>query len=129
MSVTLEITEHVPGLDLAFLLLTEDGRPVLDEAWSDHQTALSSEVGVGRYTVTLVVPSVLRAGTFAVVLWVGTPFETLFEDRVLMFDIEPRLEDRAEQVRRERLLQPDVRWSLEATTGDWPATANAATGG
>ncbi len=126
VSITLDITEPVPGLDVAFLLLTEDGRPVLDEAWSDHHAALSS--AIGRYTVTLVVPPVLRAGTFAVSLWVGTPYETLFHDRLLRFEIEPRLEDRAEQVRRERLLQTDVRWSLDAAPGDQPATADGAVG-
>jgi len=129
ISVTLEITELVPSLDVAFLIYSEDGRPVLDEAWSDHHTALSSDVGVGRHTVTLVVPPVLRAGTFALVLWVGTALETLFEERLLMFEIEPRIDDRAEQIRRERLVQPDVRWNLEATTGDRSATADAAAGG
>jgi len=125
IDVTFDITEPVPGLDLAVLLLTEDGRPVLDEAWSDRHAGLSSEVGVGRYRVTLVVPPVLRAGTFVLSLWLGTQYETLFHDRLLLFEIEPRLEDRAQQVRKERVLQPDVRWSLEATTGDWPATADA----
>jgi hypothetical protein len=124
--VTLEITEHLPGFDVAFLVLTDDGRPVLDEAWSDHHPALSSEVGSGRYTLTLVVPPLLRAGTFALSLWLGTPYETLFQDRLLTFEMEPRLEDRAEHIRRERLVQPDVRWSLAPATGDRNATAQTA---
>jgi hypothetical protein len=129
MSVTLEITERVPGLDIAFLIMGEDGRAVLDECWSDHHPPLSSAVGVGRYTVTLVVPPVLAAGTFALVFWIGTALETLFEDRLLMFEIEPRVDDRAEQIRRERLITPDVSWSLEEATDDRPATADAAVGG
>jgi len=111
LSLGFELTEPVTGLDLGFYLKSEDGTWLLNEAWSDDHGAMPVD-RPSEYTATLVVPPVLTAGRYTLALWMGSPYETLIDEDVANFDIEPRLEDRQEAIRRPRAMQPAVRWEL-----------------
>jgi ABC-2 type transport system ATP-binding protein/lipopolysaccharide transport system ATP-binding protein len=67
--VTFELTEEVPGLDLALYVTTFGGARVLDEALSDHGP---QRLRAGSYCAELSLPPVLNFGDFSVGLWMGT---------------------------------------------------------
>lgn len=117
LTVTLALSEAIPGLDLAFYLQAEDGMTIVSEAWADHQGALLPSASPGRYEVSLEIPGVLRSGTYSLSVWIGTAYETIANDHLINFDVPPRHEDRSEQIHRDRLLQLPVTWRAAATEG------------
>ena len=117
IDVTLEASEAAPAIDLAVYLTSENGTRILDEAWSDrNDEPLRFAAGASR-RVRLCVPPVLAAGRYGLHLWIGTAYDTEFDDRVAMFTLEPRIDDSAEAVRRPRVLQPQVGWSSTLLDG------------
>jgi ABC-type polysaccharide/polyol phosphate transport system ATPase subunit len=111
LSVRFEQTGPAPGLDIGFYVKGADGTWLLNEAWSDEHGALGAD-RPGEYTATLTVPPVLSAGRYTLALWMGSPYETLIDEDVMTFDVEPRLSDRLEEIRRPRVLHPPVAWDL-----------------
>ena len=67
----------------------------------------------GEYRATLRVPPVLTAGRYTLALWMGSPYETLIDEDVMTFDVQPRLSDPLEATRRPRIVQPTVDWDLD----------------
>ena len=118
-SVTFELTGRAPGLDIGFYVKDEDGTWLLNEAWSDERGAMPTEQ-LGTYRATMMVPPVLSAGRYILALWMGSPYETLIDEDVLTFDLEPRLDDRVEATRRPRIVQPNVAWDLGRGRADDP---------
>ena len=102
--------EPPPGLDLAVYVLDDQGRRIIDDALSDH-TGIPSVAGGLSTTVTL--PPILRAGDYALGVWMGTPHEEYLDAEVHAFTVAPRGEDRDEGVRRRRLVQPPVEWEID----------------
>ena len=77
VEVDLEVTEEVPGLDLAVYVLNGRGVRVLDQALSD---AGPHRLPVGRHRARLTVPPLLNVGEFTVGLWVGSAHEDLLDE-------------------------------------------------
>jgi ABC-type polysaccharide/polyol phosphate transport system ATPase subunit len=112
LSVAFEVTERAPGLDVGFYLKAADGTWLLNEAWSDEHGAMATDQP-GEYSATLTVPPVLTAGRYTLALWMGSPYETLIDEDVMTFDVEPRLSDTLEATRRPRIVHPPVAWDLD----------------
>jgi hypothetical protein len=111
LRVRLGLTGEIPpGLDLAVYVLDEQGRRIIDDALSDHAGIPATADGLSM-TVTL--PPVLRAGDYALGVWLGTPHEEYLDAAVHAFTVAPRSEDRDEAVRRSRLIQPPVEWEID----------------
>jgi ABC-type polysaccharide/polyol phosphate transport system ATPase subunit len=112
VEVTIELREPVQGLDLALYLQADWGATVISEAWSDAQDGLLRGAAPGRYTVTLEVPPVLRSGVYTASLWLGTQYDVFFNEKLLTFEVEPQIQDRTEQVQRDRIIQAPVDWRV-----------------
>ncbi len=72
IQVEFDVSEEVPGLDLALFVTTASGTRVLDEALSDHGL---QRLTPGTYCAELSVPPILNFGDFSVGLWMGTVHE------------------------------------------------------
>jgi ABC-type polysaccharide/polyol phosphate transport system ATPase subunit len=103
--------ELPPGLDLAIYVLDDQGRRIIDDALSDHAAIPPGGEGL---STTITLPPVLRAGDYALGVWMGTPHEEYLDAEVHAFRVAPRGEDRDEWVRRPRLVQPPVEWKIDA---------------
>lgn len=77
ITVEFELTEEVPGLDLAINVTTRGGVRVLDEVLSDNG---EQRFGAGRYRAHMGVPPVLNLGDFAVGVWFGTSHAELIDE-------------------------------------------------
>jgi ABC-2 type transport system ATP-binding protein/lipopolysaccharide transport system ATP-binding protein len=71
-----EVTEDLPGLDVAVLLTSSRGVRVVDEVLSDRT---AERLGPGRYRVALTVPVLLNVGDYTAGVWFGTPYEELLD--------------------------------------------------
>ncbi len=80
IEVDLELSEEIPGLDLAVWITTSSGVRVLDEVLSDR---LQLRFPGGRHRAALAVPPVLNVGNFTVGLWVGTAHEEFIAEPVV----------------------------------------------
>ena len=112
-----ELRRPTPTVDLAVYIVNEFGLRVLDEQCSDSGEHLPTR---GRQIVSVWVPPVLRAGDYALGVWIASGYEreSLFDAEVLSFTVLPCPDDRQEALDRPRLIQPQVRWrtsSSEAT--------------
>ena len=106
----LRFSDSVPAaLDLAIYVLDAEGRRIIDDALSDRREPVTRETE----SMTVTLPPVLRAGDYALGVWMGTAHEEYLDAEVLAFTIRPRSEDRAESLRRPRVVQPPVEWSVE----------------
>ena len=96
IEVDLEVTDPVPGLDLAITLTSEGGTRVLDELVSDSG---GGRLGVGAQRATLVVPPLLNVGGFTVGVWLGTSHEEfLYEPTAARFVLHGSDQDRPERL-------------------------------
>jgi ABC-2 type transport system ATP-binding protein/lipopolysaccharide transport system ATP-binding protein len=100
-----------PGLDLAVYLLDEQGHRVIDDALSDHAALPAG--GAARHTVSVTLPPILRAGDYAVGVWIGTAHEEYLDTEVHAFKVAPRGGDKDEAMQRRRLVQPPVQWRVD----------------
>jgi ABC-2 type transport system ATP-binding protein/lipopolysaccharide transport system ATP-binding protein len=76
LELEFDVTEDLPGLDLALIVTTRTGVRVLDEMLSDR---LAGPLSRGRYRVSLSVPALLNVGDYVAGLWFGTPHEDLLD--------------------------------------------------
>ncbi|HYI53838.1 MAG TPA: polysaccharide ABC transporter ATP-binding protein [Microlunatus sp.] len=96
IEVDFEVTEQIPGLDLAVLVTTRGGVRILDEVLSDTG---EMRFPVGRYQAVLVVPPVLNVGDFSVGVWFGTQHEEFIsEPAAASFTVHGSDLQRAERV-------------------------------
>jgi ABC-type polysaccharide/polyol phosphate transport system ATPase subunit len=77
VEVDLEVTEEVPGLDLAVYVSDARSVRVLDEVLSDLGPG---RLRRGHQRVRLAVPPILNVGDFTVGLWLGTAHEDLLDE-------------------------------------------------
>ena len=106
--------ERMPALDLAIYVLDRKGRQVLSENVSDDGIELG---GLPRaHDIRLAIPPVLPPGDYVAGVWVGTndldDWQSYLHEEVLEFTIVPRPDDRNESVRRNRIAQPTVEWTV-----------------
>jgi ABC-type polysaccharide/polyol phosphate transport system ATPase subunit len=115
LALRFAIRERVAGLDIAVSVQNQKGVQILSESWSEHEDeVIDPRVLPQEFELRLVVPPVLAAGEYFASVWMGTGFETLVDQRVLGFRILPKSGDRSGEAGRNRIVQPDVRWSLTA---------------
>jgi ABC-2 type transport system ATP-binding protein/lipopolysaccharide transport system ATP-binding protein len=96
MEVDFDVTEEIPGLDLALVLTTAAGVRVLDELLSDT-TAMRLQVG--RYRAELLVPPLLNVGDYAVGVWFGTQHEEFInQPAVTPFSVQGTDRQRPERI-------------------------------
>jgi ABC-2 type transport system ATP-binding protein/lipopolysaccharide transport system ATP-binding protein len=79
IEVDFDVTEEVPGLDLAVFVTTTSGVRVFDELLSDTNAA---RLPADRYRASLSVPPVLNVGDFSVGVWFGTRHEEFLAEPV-----------------------------------------------
>ena len=60
----------------------------------------------------MTLPPLLPAGDFVLGVWIGSSYDTFLEEEALQFRVWPRADDPADLVERDRLVHPDVTWSL-----------------
>jgi ABC-type polysaccharide/polyol phosphate transport system ATPase subunit len=115
LALRFAIRERVAGLDIAVSVQNQKGVQILSESWSEHEgEVIDPRVLPQEFEIRLVVPPILAAGEYFATVWMGTGFETLVDQRVLGFRILPKSGDRSGEAGRNRIVQPDVRWSLTA---------------
>ena len=61
----------------------------------------------------MTLPPILRAGDYAVGVWIGTTHEEYLDASVHAFTIAPSERDKQEAMRRRRLVQPPVEWRVD----------------
>lgn len=76
VEVEFDVTDDIPGLDLAVIVVTSGGVRVLDEMLSDRSPLCLSR---GRYRASVVVPPLLNAGDYTAGVWFGTPYEEFLD--------------------------------------------------
>ena len=111
-------TERIPGLDLAIVLLDARGLRVLDDAWSDTRAAGQDAAEPGEYQATLTIPAVLPAGRYLLALWFGRGLEEFAYHEALQFELWPALGEAERSVRRNRIVQPPLGWTVRELTKD-----------
>ena len=110
IEVDFEVTDPVPGLDLAIIVTAEGGTRVLDELVSDS--------GIGRlvrgaFRATLAVPPLFNIGEFSVGVWFGTSHEEfLYEPAAATFSLHG-----SDLGRPERLLNLNLPIAVERLNG------------
>lgn len=91
-----ELTDDIPGLELAVLVTRSGGARVIDEHLSDHS---GERLSRGRYRVSLVLPPVLNVGDYTAGLWFGTRYEELLDlTMAAPFTVHGSKVDRPERV-------------------------------
>ena len=92
---------------------TGAGITVVDEVWgADTGSTLSVEDVPAEFEARVTLPPLLPAGDFVLGVWIGSSYDTFLEEEALRFRVWPRAEDPADLVERDRLVHPDVTWSL-----------------
>ena len=97
--------------DAAVWILDQRGNRVLDEAWSDRAAPVKDELGT-TVALTVTVPPLLPAGEYVLGVWLGDAYEQWVDAEVLHFSVGALPQDRAESLRRERVVQPDCTWEV-----------------
>jgi ABC-type polysaccharide/polyol phosphate transport system ATPase subunit len=108
-------TRRIPGLDAAIYVLDETRRQVMSENVSDHSISLDGSPGA--HELRLTVPPVLSPGSYVIGVWLGTldsytGGESFVHEELMELTVLPLPEDRAEAIRRDRIVQPPVRWEV-----------------
>ena len=110
--------ERIPGLDLAVVLLDAQGLRVIDDAWSDTREAGEDATEPGEYEASLTIPAVLPAGRYLLSVWFGRGLEEFAYQEALQFELWPALGEAERSVRRNRVVQPPLRWSVRSRAQD-----------
>ena len=110
IEVDFEVTDPVPGLDLAISVTTEGGTRVLDELVSDSGTG---RLARGAFRAALVVPPLLNVGEFSVGVWFGTSHEDfLYEPAATTFSLHG-----SDQARPPRVLNLNLPIAVDRLDG------------
>jgi ABC-type polysaccharide/polyol phosphate transport system ATPase subunit len=107
------VHDRVPGVDLAFHVINRNGVEVLADAWSDTRPAGENIDAPGEYRASIPLPPILAAGEYSVRVRFGTAHEAFLDAEVLRFRLEPRLDERAQELERARVAAPPVEWRVE----------------
>ncbi|HMA46454.1 MAG TPA: hypothetical protein VKP11_04535 [Frankiaceae bacterium] len=77
IQVVFDVTDEVPGLDVAVYVTTHGGVRVLDETLSDHARP---RLAPGAYLAEVEVPPLLNVGDFTVGVWFGTAHDEILDE-------------------------------------------------
>jgi ABC-type polysaccharide/polyol phosphate transport system ATPase subunit len=107
------VREQLPVLSVALSVQDQRGIRVLDEVWGEHGSdVLAIEDPPCEVDVALTVPPILPAGDYLLGVWLGSSYDSFLEQEVLRFRVWPRADDPADEVDRDRVAQPPVRWQV-----------------
>lgn len=115
VELQIELRRAIPGLDLSIWVTSSSGIRVVDESWSDQADLPLLAERAGRHTVRLELPPLLPAGDYVIGVWLGSELHTYVFEDLLTATLAPRPDDRGEWASRDRVVQPDVRWSVAAS--------------
>ena len=116
LAVRLAGREPLPLVVVALAVRDRRGITVVDEVWgSDTGSTLSVEDVPAEFEAKVTLPPLLPAGDFVLGVWIGSSYDTFLEEEALRFRVWPRADDPADLVERDRLVHPDVTWSLVRT--------------
>jgi ABC-type polysaccharide/polyol phosphate transport system ATPase subunit len=114
IAVTFETDEVIRGFNVSVYIVARDGTRVLADALGDAPRR-APDLSAGRHVTTVTVPPLLRAGEYALGLWLGSAYEEYLLDReVLTFQIWPRRDDLEEAIGRPRVVQPMLEWDVRS---------------
>ncbi len=77
IDVLFDLSEEIPGFDLAIYVTTSNGVRVFDETLSDHTYA---RLRAGRYRAEMKIPPVLNHGDYTVGVWFGTMYDDMVHE-------------------------------------------------
>ena len=107
------VREQLPVLSVALSVQDQRGIRVLDEVWGEHGSdVLAIDDPPCEVDVALTVPPILPAGDYLLGVWLGSSYDSFLEQEVLRFRVWPRADDPADEVDRDRVAQPPVRWQV-----------------
>ena len=113
LSVRFVVREPLPVVSVALSVQDQRGIRVLDEVWGEHGSdVLAIDDPPHEVDVALSIPPVLPAGDYLLGVWVGSSYDSFLEQEVLRFRVWPRAEDPADELDRDRVVQPPVRWEV-----------------
>ena len=105
--------EPLPVVSVGLSVQDQRGIRVLDEVWGEHGSdALAIDDPPHEVEVALTLPPVLPAGDYLLGVWIGSSYDSFLEQEVLRFRVWPRAEDPADELDRDRVVQPLVRWDV-----------------
>lgn len=108
IEVVYSLPEAVPGFDLAVAISNLYGTRVIEESFSSDPDS-DTRSGPGQYRARITVPPLLRAGDYAVSLWMGSAYDDnlVWEENALTFRLEGDPGDRSS-----RLVDLGLRWDV-----------------
>ena len=110
--VEFEVHEPLSRLDLSLALINRRGVQVLDESFSDTgNLCIAGRPGVHR--ARLLIPPVLANDDYSLKLWMGA-LDDYVELEPFSFRLWPHPEDSGDWTTRVRVVQPEVRWSVDS---------------
>jgi homopolymeric O-antigen transport system ATP-binding protein len=113
LAVRFAVREPLPLVDVALSVRDRRGITVVDEVWgADTGSTLAVEEVPAEFEARVTLPPLLPVGDFVLGVWIGSSYETFLEEEALRFRVWPRADDPADLVERDRLVHPDVTWSL-----------------
>jgi ABC-type polysaccharide/polyol phosphate transport system ATPase subunit len=113
LGVRFIVREPLPVVSVALSVQDQRGIRVLDEVWGGHGSdGLAIDDPPHEVDVALSIPPLLPAGDYLLGVWVGSSYDSFLEQEVLRFRVWPRAEDPADELDRDRVAQPPVRWEV-----------------
>ena len=112
LAVRLAIREPRGALQIALSVRDRRGITVVDELWADGAAELPLRPVPAVLDVALQLPPLLPAGDYVLGVWLGSAYDTVLEEEALRFRILPRADDPAEATDRDRVVQPQVTWTV-----------------
>jgi ABC-type polysaccharide/polyol phosphate transport system ATPase subunit len=111
------VRQPIRALDMKIYLMTRRGFSVLEESLSDQQPDADCGSVPGEWEATVIVPPVLASGDYVLGVAIRSPYQRFLDQEVLTFRLWPPPDERRESVDRTRIVQPGVRWRLDAPDG------------
>jgi ABC-type polysaccharide/polyol phosphate transport system ATPase subunit len=116
LRVRLVAREAIPVVSVGLSVSDQRGIRVLDEVWGQHGSdVLAIESPPSEVEVALTVPPIFPAGDYLLGVWIGSSYDSFLEQEVLRFRVWPKAEDPADDLDRDRVVQPPVQWEVRQT--------------
>jgi ABC-type polysaccharide/polyol phosphate transport system ATPase subunit len=120
-AVRFETRRRIPGLDVGFYLLNQQGVTVLHENWGDVRKPSERADEPGLYEASMTIPPLLPAGEYVLCVWIGRvigypEFETFVDQEAFTFQVHPRSDDIRDSIERRRIAQPTAEWRVSQSS-------------
>lgn len=113
IEMTFEVREPRSDIDVAFMLIDDQGVVIFDEAARDGPISAVAELsGAGTYIVSATIPPLLRASTYLLRCWIGDQYESGYDRDLMSIRVARLPEDDDEFTDRKRAVLPEIRWAV-----------------